>query len=194
AGGARRGGARGRVGASPGSRTSRLAWKAPDVQQDPARERRIGSRVSCAGAGAQDRQANGRRASHGLGRGDFLFARDDRVSPGSEPTTIVLPSPRLNCVGRGRLRIRSASLATIKKQAVPRSISGWFVVCWSTFLLASIVVGALLWSLYEQSTTEQLRRAAAAVAHGCDAVAAQYQFFISATRTRADLHGPALAR
>jgi hypothetical protein len=55
---------------------------------------------------------------------------------------------------------------------VPRSIVGWFVVCWSAFLLAAVVAGALLWSLYQQSTTEQLRRAAAAVAHGCDAVAA----------------------
>jgi len=49
---------------------------------------------------------------------------------------------------------------------VPRSITGWFIVCWSAFLLASIVVGVLLLSLYRQTTTEQVRRASAAVAHG----------------------------
>ncbi|OKO81392.1 hypothetical protein AC628_07130 [Bradyrhizobium sp. NAS96.2] len=72
---------------------------------------------------------------------------------------------------------------------------GWFVVCWGTFLLASVVVGALLLSLYEQSTTEQLRRASAAVAHGCDAIAARYQFFTTgATRAPADVHDPDLTR
>ena len=63
--------------------------------------------------------------------------------------------------------------------ALPRSIIGWFVICWSAFLLASVVVGMLLVSLYEQSTAEQLRRASAAVAHGCDAIAARYQFFVT---------------
>jgi signal transduction histidine kinase len=71
---------------------------------------------------------------------------------------------------------------------VPRSIVGWFIVSWSAFLLASVVVGALLLSLYGQSTTEQLRRASAAIAHGCDAIAARYQFFVAgATRAPADL-------
>jgi hypothetical protein len=39
-------------------------------------------------------------------------------------------------------------------EALPRSIIGWFVVCWAAFLVASVVVGALLLSLYGQSTTE----------------------------------------
>jgi len=62
---------------------------------------------------------------------------------------------------------------------VPRSIIGWFVVCWSAFLVASVVVGVLLLSLYRQTTTEQVRRATAAVAHGCDAIAARYQFLVA---------------
>jgi signal transduction histidine kinase len=74
---------------------------------------------------------------------------------------------------------------------VPRSIIGWFIVCWSAFLLASVVVGVLLLSLYRQSTTEQLRRASAAVAHGCDAIAGRYQFFVAgSTRPPVDLNGP----
>jgi signal transduction histidine kinase len=63
----------------------------------------------------------------------------------------------------------------------PRSITGWFVVCWSAFLLAAVVVGAFLISLYQQSTTEQLHRAYAAVAHGCDAIAARYQLYVAGT-------------
>ncbi len=81
--------------------------------------------------------------------------------------------------------------ASVKIETVPRSIVGWFVVCWSAFLLAAVVTGALLWSLYEQSTTEQLRRAAAAVAHGCDAVAARYQFFITRAQAPSSIRDPA---
>jgi signal transduction histidine kinase len=74
---------------------------------------------------------------------------------------------------------------------VPRSIVGWFVVCWSAFLVAAVVGGVLLLSLYRQSTTEQLRRGSAAVAHGCDAIATRYQFFVSNTSgPPADLHAP----
>lgn len=64
---------------------------------------------------------------------------------------------------------------------MPRSIIGWFVVCWSAFVLASVVVGVLLLSLYRQTTTEQVRRASAAVAHGCDAIAGRYQFLVAGT-------------
>lgn len=67
------------------------------------------------------------------------------------------------------------------------------MVCWSAFLLAAVVVGALLWSLYQQSTTEQLRRAAAAVVHGCDVIAGRYQFFIAGSRAPLDLHDPEVA-
>jgi hypothetical protein len=70
-----------------------------------------------------------------------------------------------------------------------------FIVCWSAFLLASVVVGALLLSLYDQSTTEQLQRASAAVADGCDAIAVRYQFFTTgATHAPADLHDPDFTR
>jgi len=78
---------------------------------------------------------------------------------------------------------------------VPRSITGWFIVCWSAFLLASIVVGVLLLSLYRQTTTEQVRRASAAVAHGCDAIAGRYQFLVAGTSIPpSDLRGPELVR
>jgi signal transduction histidine kinase len=95
-------------------------------------------------------------------------------------------------VGRlTRIRRRISGLAD---RAVPRSIIGWFVLCWSAFLLASVVVGALLLSLYDQSTTEQLRRASAAVAHGCDAIAARYQFFTTDARASTDLNDPDFMR
>jgi PAS domain S-box-containing protein len=78
---------------------------------------------------------------------------------------------------------------------VPRSIIGWFVVCWSAFLLASAVVGVLLLSLYRQTTTEQVRRASAAVAHGCDAIAGRYQFLVAGTNSPpSDLRASELVR
>jgi signal transduction histidine kinase len=78
---------------------------------------------------------------------------------------------------------------------VPRSIIGWFVVCWSAFLLASVVVGVLLLSLYRQTTTEQVRRATAAVAHGCDAIAGRYQFLVAGSASPPpDLRAGELAR
>ena len=66
-------------------------------------------------------------------------------------------------------------LKDLAERALPRSIIGWFIVCWGAFLLASVVAGALLLSLYGQSTTEQLRRASATIARGCDAIAARYR-------------------
>ncbi len=78
---------------------------------------------------------------------------------------------------------------------MPRSIIGWFVVCWSAFVLASVVVGVLLLSLYRQTTTEQVRRASAAVAHGCDAIASRYQFLVAGTNSPpSDLRAPELVR
>src|SRR4051812_19839376 len=62
---------------------------------------------------------------------------------------------------------------------LPRSILGWFVLCWAVFLLGAVVVGGLLVSLYEQSTAERLRRAEAAAAHGCDAIAGRYRFLLA---------------
>lgn len=78
---------------------------------------------------------------------------------------------------------------------MPRSIIGSFVVCWSAFVLASLVVSMLLLSLYRQTTTEQVRRASAAIAHGCDAIAGRYQFLVAGTNSPpSDLHGPDLTR
>ncbi|MGH6834769.1 MAG: histidine kinase dimerization/phospho-acceptor domain-containing protein [Methylocella sp.] len=78
---------------------------------------------------------------------------------------------------------------------MPRSIVGWFVICWCAFLLASVVVSMLLLSLYSQSTTERLRRASAAIAHGCDAIVGHYQFFVAGvTRAPNNLREPELAR
>jgi len=78
---------------------------------------------------------------------------------------------------------------------MPRSIIGWFVVCWSAFVLASVVVGVLLLSLYRQTTTEQVRRASAAVAHGCDAIAGRYQFLVAGTNSPpSDLRAPEVVR
>lgn len=78
---------------------------------------------------------------------------------------------------------------------MPRSIIGWFVVCWSAFVLASLVVGALLLSLYRQTTTEQVRRASAAIAHGCDAIAGRYQFLVAGTSSPpTDLRAPEVVR
>jgi hypothetical protein len=49
---------------------------------------------------------------------------------------------------------------------VPRSIIGWFVVCWSAFLVAT-AEGALLVSPYSASTVERLCRASTATAYDC---------------------------
>jgi hypothetical protein len=81
------------------------------------------------------------------------------------------------------------------ERAVPRSIVGWFIVCWCAFLLGSIVVATLLVSLYSQSTSEQLRRASAAITHGCDSIMGHYQYFVvSPTRAPNNLREPELAR
>jgi hypothetical protein len=80
------------------------------------------------------------------------------------------------------------------KTVMPRSIVGWFIVCWSSFVLAAVVAGGLLWSLYNQSTTEQLRRAAASIAHGCDAIVARYQLFITSAQAPLNLRDSALSQ
>ena len=85
-------------------------------------------------------------------------------------------------------------ITVLAKKGLPRSIVGWFVVCWAAFLLASILVGGLLWSLYRQSTTDQLRRASAAVAYGCDAIATGYSSLIADPSRAADVATPALEK
>src|SRR5689334_3356370 len=76
-------------------------------------------------------------------------------------------------------RARRPALASLGAYLVPRSIVGWFGLGWAVFLVGAVVVGALLVSLYEQSTAERLRRAEAAVAHGCDAIAGRYRFLVA---------------
>jgi signal transduction histidine kinase len=91
---------------------------------------------------------------------------------------------------RHQLRLHPAA----PRNLVPRSIIGWFVVCWSAFLLAAVIVGGLLLSLYAQTTLEQVRRAASAVAYACEAVGDRYRFFIAGTiRAPADLRDARLA-
>ncbi|WP_431268040.1 sensor histidine kinase [Dankookia sp. P2] len=59
---------------------------------------------------------------------------------------------------------------------IPRSLAGWFAACWGLFLLAALIAGAALVSLYRDGTTERLRRAEAALARGCDAIVERYHF------------------
>ena len=53
---------------------------------------------------------------------------------------------------------------------MPRSIVAWFVVCWGLFLVAALVVGAMLVALYKETTTQRTDRAAVAIARACDAI------------------------
>ncbi|MEK0082981.1 sigma 54-interacting transcriptional regulator [Benzoatithermus flavus] len=77
---------------------------------------------------------------------------------------------------------------------MPRSILGWFVLCWGVFLAGAVVVAVLLVALYQQSTVERLRRAETALVHGCDAIAERYRFLLAGTAPAGpvpDLHDPA---
>ncbi len=62
---------------------------------------------------------------------------------------------------------------------VPRSIIGWFVLCWSAFLIVALAVGGLLVSLYDQTTAAQIRRGEAAVENGCAAIAGRVSFLLA---------------
>jgi signal transduction histidine kinase len=53
---------------------------------------------------------------------------------------------------------------------LPRSIVAWFAVCWGFFLVAALVVGAMLIALYKETTTQRTDRAAASIARACDAI------------------------
>jgi signal transduction histidine kinase len=58
-----------------------------------------------------------------------------------------------------------------KAKLLPQSIVAWFAVCWSLFLVAALVVGAMLVALYDETTTQRVERAVAGVARACDAIA-----------------------
>jgi signal transduction histidine kinase len=53
---------------------------------------------------------------------------------------------------------------------LPRSIVAWFAVCWGLFLVAALVVGAMLVALYKETTTQRTDRAATSIARACDAI------------------------
>ena len=53
---------------------------------------------------------------------------------------------------------------------MPRSIVAWFVVCWGLFLVAAVVVGAMLIALYKETTSQRTERAAASLGRACEAV------------------------
>jgi signal transduction histidine kinase len=53
---------------------------------------------------------------------------------------------------------------------MPRSIVAWFAVCWGLFLVAALVVGALLIALYKETTTQRTDRAATSIARACDSI------------------------
>jgi hypothetical protein len=53
---------------------------------------------------------------------------------------------------------------------LPRSIIAWFAVCWGLFLVAALVVGAMLIALYKETTSQRTERAATSLARACDAI------------------------
>lgn len=58
-----------------------------------------------------------------------------------------------------------------------RSLRARLFVVWLLSLAAACAVGWLLLQLYRQSTSAQVARAAASVAHGCDRIADSYAFY-----------------
>lgn len=58
----------------------------------------------------------------------------------------------------------------IERLILPRSIVAWFAVCWGLFLVAALVVGAMLVALYKETTTQRTDRAATSIARACDAI------------------------
>jgi di/tricarboxylate transporter len=63
---------------------------------------------------------------------------------------------------------------------VPRSIIGWFIVCWSAFLLARLSSACCCCRSIVNRRPSSCGGACAAVAHGCDAIAGRYQLFVAA--------------
>ncbi|HEY2446110.1 MAG TPA: HAMP domain-containing sensor histidine kinase [Rhizomicrobium sp.] len=52
----------------------------------------------------------------------------------------------------------------------PRSIVGWFALCWVLFLIAAIVVGTMLVALYDETTSQRIERGAANLARACESI------------------------
>jgi signal transduction histidine kinase len=79
-------------------------------------------------------------------------------------------------------------LGWIEKLILPRSIVAWFAVCWGLFLVAALVVGAMLVALYKETTTQRTDRAATSIARACDAIVRETDLSgaTDGTRTKAD--------
>jgi signal transduction histidine kinase len=69
---------------------------------------------------------------------------------------------------------------------LPRSIVAWFAVCWGLFLVAALVVGAMLIALYKETTTQRTDRAATSIARACDAIVREAALPGAAAATKAD--------
>jgi signal transduction histidine kinase len=69
---------------------------------------------------------------------------------------------------------------------LPRSIVAWFAVCWGLFLVAALVVGAMLIALYEETTTQRAERAVTSIARACDAIVREANSSGATARTKAD--------
>jgi signal transduction histidine kinase len=69
---------------------------------------------------------------------------------------------------------------------LPRSIVAWFAVCWGLFLVAALVVGAMLIGLYKETTTQRTDRAATSIARACDAIVREAALPGAAAATKAD--------
>jgi signal transduction histidine kinase len=71
---------------------------------------------------------------------------------------------------------------------LPRSIVAWFAVCWGLFLVAALVVGAMLIALYKETTTQRTDRAVTSIARACEAIVreADLSGATNGTRTQAD--------
>lgn len=69
---------------------------------------------------------------------------------------------------------------------MPRSIVAWFAVCWGLFLVAALVVGAMLIALYKETTTQRTDRSATSIARACDAIVREAALPGAAAATKAD--------
>jgi signal transduction histidine kinase len=69
---------------------------------------------------------------------------------------------------------------------LPRSIVAWFAACWGLFLVAALVVGAMLVALYKETTTQRTDRAATSIARACDAIVREADSSGAAAGTKAD--------
>jgi signal transduction histidine kinase len=69
---------------------------------------------------------------------------------------------------------------------LPRSIVAWFAACWGLFLVAALVVGAMLVALYKETTTQRTDRAAIGIARACDAIVREAHASGATDVTKAD--------